>query len=288
MKMPVILIRIININVEFVKRKFLSRNGEAAGFAIILVMLAAGFLAVLSLYKDIDAELIMLQKSRHQAAIERALSDALTSINSHDPMSLDTLGLGHQIKKKVYINLDKFTETFYRSIYRNMKIYDDPARQAAIKKYIPMKAVILYDTMYISGPDDTWLEYKLCYDYKGTMIYFSLTDEVYTLDGAGNKVYSTFDSFGITPEIKRGIFAWRVRTLTNDFINNHKSSADNYYVNITNFDDKKFEAAISDVTLMCLVEGIPIKTLLSDSPDRSFYCFAFGGASVVRNDGQVK
>ncbi|WP_394884931.1 hypothetical protein [Clostridium butyricum] len=102
--------------------------------------------------------------------------------------SIETLAEGNKINyKTMEINLDQGLERFYRTLFLNLNIEEDYARQQAIKINIPIKIVTGYDGYYVDhwstdGRGEEWSEKKLYSTIDNTnnlAIRFTLDDHVY-------------------------------------------------------------------------------------------------------------
>jgi hypothetical protein len=217
--------------------------------------------------------------------------------------------------KNIYGRLPTMTyDTVERKQYWN-------AEFVYFKKCIPLKAIVQYDTISVAGWDDQWIDSKLMYNAgikengNPDWIFLTLTDDYYRLKDINlpeddlfresNKVY-----FSINPssprydpndnpdpsipkykqddnitDTKKGILVADIINKTlKQFISINKSSFLNYNIQLSDFDGRKFSSAAKDATFICLVEGIPISSIFSNEPDRSFYTVSFGGASIRRAD----
>ena len=317
--------------------KFLkNKKGNASAVPIFLILATTFVVTVYGFYMDMDMEIIKIQKDRYRYAVDMAVKTALSTIELSDEQSLENIMMGYSVNKKLMIDKDKFTQVFYSTIFRNVYAYGNPQRSEYFKRYIPMKAIIMYDTIWISSfeddvknnplptdtdavihmPDgnDDWNEYKIFYydedlkfrdrpddpNEKPKTYYFTLKDQYFTLYdpnykdpitnkpdpfAEGNRDYAPLGQLGKPDKAFRDhILAQNVRESLQNFANLHKLNQQGYMLNIGEFQDSELLNAVNDVTFFCLVEGIPLKSFLSNNPDKSFYMVSFGGASLSRAD----
>lgn len=325
--------------------RLINKTGNSSAIPIFLILVVSFVGTVTYFYKTVDVQIVELQKSKYRSAVDMAVKTAVATIelstvsDIDDISNLDKIALGYTIKKKVIVDKNKLISIFYDVLWRNISLNNSPEAQMAFKRYIPVKAVVQYDTISLSTFDDKWYNYKIFKTIDddndpstpGKLVFLTLSDEYYTLNNTSdlNKYDPTIDLFTISDEIEKAEKAgdtqklekleklkWLfssenktiysvndpnnpfhitetqknkwiaeyVREMLNSFINAHKLSKFDYKIMIGHFDDHRFLSAMKDVTFFCFVEGIPIKSFLSKEPDRSFYTFSFGGASLRRAD----
>lgn len=178
---------------------------------------------------------------------------------------------------KVFFTL---TDKYYRLKDNNLLNYYDPS-----KAEDPTSEV----DATIDTPDGTQtVKVKTNAAFmESNKIYFTLNPKAPAFDSNDlttpyiPKYKSTDD---LTEAKKNQIIAQIIQNHLNGFVNDKKVSQLNYNIRLGDFDERKFLNATKDITFFCLVEGIPIKSVFSQEPDKSFYTFSFGGASIKRID----
>lgn len=304
-------------------KKLRSQSGDGSVFPTV-VIICVSFIAMMVIFVfEIDHQIINLQKARYTKAVDMAVATSAAKIELSDDVNaatedeqrigkkeelsnLDIIAWGYGFEKKLRVNKKKLINIFYEVLLRNFQV-QGVDRIEAFKKYVPLKAILEYDTMSLSSYDDVWQEYRLFfikYDpaaAENTNIYMTLSDKCYTLIDKNlpmeqrfteeNRLYFSVtdpndlnNTLQVTEAEKNRELGKAVRRILEGFANVYKSNHYGYQLEIGYFDEHKFLSAAKDVTFFCLVEGIPIKSFLSSEPDRSFYAFSFGGASLKRAD----
>lgn len=279
--------------VKYLKNK----KGDGSVVPILLVMSVTLVSMLYIFYHQIDNSIVGMQKDRYSKAVDMAVNTAMATIelsaekDINEETNLEKIALGYTLDKRLVVDKDKFKDIFYNVLFRNVQIViGNTYKEEAFKRYVPLKAIIQYDTISLSTYDDQWRDYRLFYtdETTGQKVFLTLGEQCYTINEnlpeeerfqEVNKQYITIS------EAKRNIELTKaIRVEMEDFVNAYKVNHYDYNINIPSFDSHKFSGAVNDVTFFCLVEGIPIRSFLSKEPDRSFYCFSFGGASLRRAD----
>jgi len=161
--------------------------------------------------------------------------------------------------------------------------------------------------------NDVWDEIRLGFRTKlGTEVFMTIGDKCYTLIDStlpeeqlfleGNREYFSvldssvsgvkiIDGEKITLERKNKELALRVQSILREYASSNERGR--YNISISDFDylmhveDKRIANSINaakDVTFYCLVEGLPMKSLLNGEKKDSFSLFSYGGTSLKRAD----
>ena len=289
--------------------KFLKNNrGDGSAIPILFILIVSLAAIMIIFIKQIDVNLINLQKARYTKAIEMAVNTALTTVelapalNPDDESNLDVIALGYTLNNKMEVDKERLAEVFLQTLYRNVQA-KNITQQEQFKQYVPLMAVVQYDTLWMTAYCDktNWKDYSLGYYDSDNAVYVFLTleDKYFTLtdndpdswnDETKREYHSIFPTdeidnpFDLTEADRNQYLADAVANNLTGFVNGYKKSHKYYAVNIGAFDKGSFSNSVKDVTAFCFVEGIPIKTFLSNEPDRSFYSFKLGGASIKRAD----
>ncbi len=330
-----------------IKKLWNSRGGGSV-YPILLVLITSFVSLLVIQFTELNNYVISMQKARYSKAVEIAASTAMATIELSNDVSqyntdgadfgfalgdnmdnLAIISLGYTMDKQLLVDKRRFTKVFYDVLFRNFQVkMEDNAKVMAFKRYVPLKAIIQYDTMFLStyeeeNPDnvkledyydDKWYTYRMFFRDSVTnkTIYLTLSDKCYVLidetedvDGDGdvdqddmkerfkesNRHYFSVIDTSVDPTYshideatKNRELANSVRNTLQSFVNQYKESHYNYNIHIGEFDEQRFINSVKDVTFFCLVEGIPIKSAFSKEPDRSFYAFKYGGASLKRAD----
>lgn len=116
---------------------------------------------------------------------------ALQLIKTVENDSIEKLSEGNKINyQTIELNLDQALDRFYKTLYLNLNIENDFAKQQAVKINIPIKIVAGYDGYYVDywrmdGKSEKWSDKKLYSTIDNThniAIRFTLDDNVYIKD----------------------------------------------------------------------------------------------------------
>lgn len=128
-------------------------------------------------------------KYSYDEILTNATDDAtMQLIKTVSNNSIETLGEGNKINyQTMELNLDQGLDRFYRTLFMNLNIEDDYARQQEIKVNIPIKIVAGYDGYYVDswsmdGKEEKWSDKKLYStidNANNLAIRFTLDDNVY-------------------------------------------------------------------------------------------------------------
>ncbi|HBY20143.1 MAG TPA: hypothetical protein DEG71_03890 [Clostridiales bacterium] len=305
-------------------KRIKNNRGDASVFPIMIIMIVSFISGLVIYYMQFDNHIIILQKIRYSKAVDMAVSTAVATIElspvteKHDNIGyqdessgLEDLSMGHVLNNQLKVDKDKFAKVFYTVLMKNFQVdISDTQKLKAFRRYVPLKAIIEYDTMYLSSYEDDefdvadededgdkdellkvkWHAYRLFYydEDIGDTVFLTLSGKCYTVLESlsledrfleANRNYVDIDEDKRNREL-----ATAVRSNLEAFVNLYKENPYDYQIKIGHFDEHKFMSAINNVTFFCMVEGIPIKSIFSNEPNNSFFAFNFGGASIKRAD----
>lgn len=93
----------------------------------------------------------LLTELRYNAALNAAVDDAARTLTVNANQQRETQ---YESAKRVALNKDEAIAAFYRTLYTNFGIADDPIAQGVLNRYIPAVVVIGYDGFYIYAEDE--------------------------------------------------------------------------------------------------------------------------------------
>ncbi len=199
--------------------------------------------------------------------IDKAVSDGLEGV---------TEGKGYGTD----INKDRVLQRFYNTLFLNLGIENDEIKQGQVKQYIPVIALVDYDSLsiytYVERKDNenireaVWLNpvpfTKVYGDY---IVNYSVTDMVQVYDVENNitynDYYSNLNNFGIEHfqnqiDFEKEKHLVMTETITNK-INGYINKYNNYntgYNLMLPIESSEYTNMIKDVSLFVFVDGIPI------------------------------
>lgn len=190
--------------------KFLkSKKGDGSVVPIFIILAVTYVGSIIYFYKEIDLQIVNLQKQRYISAVNMAVKTAIATVELSDQQdysyntpgadevtNLHKIALGYTVSKKMTVDKDKLLQVFYEVLWRNVYVYDSFERREAFKKYVPLKALVMNDTISLStypknpGDPDVWSNYKIFANI-GTAaspdyVYLTLSDEYYRLADTSN------------------------------------------------------------------------------------------------------
>lgn len=195
-------------------------------------------------------------------------------------------GIGLEDTSNVKINKEEALKWFYRLFYRNLCISDESEKNE-LKKFIPMKAIILYDRLMIADVDDNWYyydpigekEYKI--QYKGRNYNFTLSDQLYDIQ---NGMWIRAGDIGLDAEARRALVTQYIVSELNNFLDDRRNKeSGNYYriiFSLNDILDGKL-SGINGVNFLVFCEGIPIPSL-NPFREESFFAYGLGGSEIIR------
>lgn len=195
-------------------------------------------------------------------------------------------GAGLEHSKNVAFDEETSIKWFYRLFFRNLGI-ESREKQDEIKKYIPMKALILYDRLMIADLNDEWKNYhpdgykKYAIKYRGKDYLFTLSDQVYDING---KVWVRDVDIGLTEEERKALVTGFITGELNSFLDNraNKESGSYYKIvfSLNDMEDEKL-SGINGVNFIVFCEGLPIPSL-NPFEKQKFFAYGVGGSEITR------
>lgn len=290
--------------------RIFNNKGDGSALPILFILIISISAVIIILIKQVDTSLIAVQKARYTKAIEMSLNTALASIelspsqNPGEETNLEKLAMGYTIDNKMQVNTEKLRDVFLQTLFNNVQA-KNIRQQEQFKRFVPLLAVVQYDRIWLNAYCDSKYvsESPLTYydNDDNKYYYLTLRDEYYSVNvppsdsdptpwkKEDNRTYYNINNPAnnpaeLTEAIKNKHLADIIESSLSAFADGYSESHKGYKINIGNFDKEGFSNSVKDVSVFCFVEGIPIKSILSDEPDRSFYAFRFGGASIKRVD----
>lgn len=238
---------------------------------------------------------------RGNEAVDNAVQDAaLELMQSKDNESSEVLTLGNKVNfKTTELNLNAGLQQFYRTLYQNLNIENDYAKQQAEKAKIPIKIATGYDGYYIDvfeskkgGNPEHWSDkktYSLLDTKSNIKIDFTLDDYVYIQDLTNKQKFegqqSTFKTkypnscFGDETKFNEV----KNRTIINLMTTELESSS--YYNNYIakkngwrlNFDLKGGNRNFDSISFIAFVQNDELKVV--DAYDS----YGFGSSKIVQS-----
>ncbi len=195
-------------------------------------------------------------------------------------------GIGPEDRKNVAINRDEALKWFYRLFFRNLGI-TAAEEQKELKRYIPMKAVILYDRLMIADAEDNWHSYDMAGEkeyrlkYRGKEYKFTLSDQVYDIE-VGRWIKAS--DLGLDAEERKAMVTGYIADELNRFLKYKVIPERDSYYNIV-FSMKAAEdeklSGIDGINFLVLCEGIPVPSL-NPFKREEFYAYGLGGSEILR------
>ena len=127
------------------------------------------------------------------------------------------------------VERDEAVKWFYRLFFRNLGIMNTE-RQNEIKRYIPLKAIILFDRLMIADADDNWHTYdpagekEYVFQYKGKNYKFTLSDQIFDIESG---TWITDGDIGLEPRERKAMVTEYIISQLNSFLDN-RGSGNNY------------------------------------------------------------
>jgi len=222
-----------------------------------------------------------LDAGTYAAATYRAYDEAIYLQNQGTGF-----GIGTEDRSNVMVDRDAAVRWFYRLFFTNLAI-NDTDKQEQLKRYIPMKALILYDRLMIADLNDDWFSYypsgekEYIIRYNGKDYKFTLSDQIYDIS---RSVWIRDIDLGLREDERKAILTEYIAGEIEGFLRSreNKESCNDYRI-VFSLDDTKDEklSGINGVNFIVLCEGLPIPSL---NPFRreKFYAYSVGGSEIVR------
>jgi hypothetical protein len=275
---------------------------KITNLAILFICIFVPFYLVMD-FRTGDQKTAQALSDQYSASLHTAVQDASQMLNMN---VLQEYEAGYQSRKFFFANKERALDTFFRTLYLNFDVVNDPVRQGALAGYIPAVAVIDYDGYDLYAVDEyrnangervfkhMWRP-KKPYSYsdnRGNSINFTLDSYVYAYDFYAKAWVEGFreDLEGTTNipllENAANFEAMRksviVKSIQQDlayYINKHNEYATRYGVHYTfrlpQISQEEWVNSIDDIGIMAFIQGIPIG-------DQFYNNYALGGGRLVK------
>ncbi|CAM3465022.1 hypothetical protein [Marinicrinis lubricantis] len=245
----------------------------------------------------------LLTELRYNAALDAAVDDAARMLIVNANQQRETQ---YESVKRVALNKDEAIAAFYRTLYTNFGIADDPVAQGVLNRYIPAIVVIGYDGFYVYAEEE-WMgasgntERKPVWGAKKPYAY---------ADSAGNSLSFTLDDFVLAYDA--GSRSWHeglradvrqqtniallkdaerfeqvrrssiVRAIEDELayrINKHNESVSrlglSYTFTLPTISQEEWHNTVDDVGVLAFIQGIPMG-------GKFYNNYALGGSRVLK------
>jgi len=159
--------------------------------------------------------------------------------------------------------------------------------QNEYKRYMPMKAIILFDRLMIADADDNWRTYdpagekEYIIPYRGKEYKFTLSDQVYDIE---NSLWIRADDIGLDTKERKALVTKYIINELNSFLYNtsNKESGSHYNIvfSLDDASDSKL-SGINGINFLILCEGIPIPSL-NPFKQEKFFAYSVGGSEIKK------
>lgn len=203
-----------------------------------------------------------------------------SSVSNIDENSMG-FGEGYNDTKNIIIDKNESLKWFYRMFFKNISM-SDINQQNKIKKYIPMKAIVAFDRLYIADLNDNWIYDKpYTINYKGSDYTLTLSEQIYDITAG---IWLNIDDVGMSEDERIFLLNKHIRDELTYFLNTRENKeSTNYYrikVALDNFDQE--QNSFDGVSFIVFCEGIPMPSLNPFKSNQKLYAFTMGGSELVR------
>lgn len=244
--------------------------------------------SMLFIGKGIDNIDIMAERYKRALDAGANAASAYRAYNSEKMLYNHGVGFGTGLENSnnVPIEREEAVKWFYRLFFRNLGIKDID-KQNAIKRYIPMKAIILYDRLMIADADDNWHIYdpagekEYMVQYRGKNYKFTLSDQVYDNE---NNLWVRAEDIGLDAKERKALVTDYIISELNSFLDNRANNESGSHYNIVfSLDDAADTklSGINGVNFVILCEGIPIPSL-NPFKQEKFFAYGIGGSEIKK------
>ncbi|MBP7073358.1 MAG: hypothetical protein KBB40_07645 [Clostridia bacterium] len=195
-------------------------------------------------------------------------------------------GIGLEDSNNVPVEREEAVKWFYRLFFRNLGI-EDTDKQNEYKRYMPMKAIILFDRLMIADADDNWHTYdpagekEYIIQYREKDYKFTLSDQVYNIE---NSSWIRADDIGLEAKERKELVTNYIINELNSFLDNrgNKESGSHYKIvfSLDDASDSKL-SGINGINFFILCEGIPIPSL-NPFKQEKFFAYSVGGSEIKK------
>lgn len=271
-------------------------------WALIGAMIFLPFATVNQIETDTQRK-ALLTELRYNAALDTAVDDAARMLVVSSDQQREAQ---YESAKRIALNKDEAIAAFYRTLYANFGVADDPVSQGVLNQYIPAVVVIGYDGFYVYAEDE-WTgadgkkERKSVWGAKKPYAY---------ADSAGNSLSFTLDDFVLVYDASSR--SWReglradvqkqtnirllqdaalfdqvrrntiVRAIEDELayrINKHNESVVrngfSYTFTLPTISQEEWNNTVDDVGVLVFVQGLPIG-------GKFYNNYALGGSRVLK------
>lgn len=247
-------------------------------WCIIAVMLVTNLTFI-----DYGGKQASTLQDKYKKAVDAGTDAAAKHISYTTETQIEELGYGFgegfQHTNNVNISKEDSLKWFYEVFFGNVGCINDTARQQVLKKYIPMKAIVGFDKIFIADANDNWVvEKEYIINVGGVNRKFTLSDQVFY-----NGEWKTDEQWGISKNTRINLVNEFISKTLNDFINANKTNTeDTYNLKVgTDVTDYKF-SLIEGTNFIVFIEGMPLPTFDLAKGSNKFYSFSMGGAELKR------
>lgn len=251
--------------------------------------------------KDFTQEAIF----QYDTALRTAVHDAGVALVFQEEKDVASR---YESSKRFQVNKEYALNAFYKTLFFNFGIHEDPLAQDVLKRYLPAIAVIDYDGFWVYGEEEfsnaagerviepVWKPKKpYAYtDPAGNSIFFTLDDYVYVYE-ADTKTWHEGLRGDLAPElagrvqliddallfdqVRRTTIVTTIEDELSHAINTHNEFARKlgiaYTFTLPEISDDEWNNTIDDVSFLAFFQGLPV--------GREYYNrYAFGGGRLVK------
>lgn len=233
---------------------------------------------------------IDIMAERYKRALDAGANAAAKyrAYNSEDMLAGYGTGYGSGLEdsNNVPVDREEALKWFYRLFFRNLGI-SDINKQNELKRYIHMKALILYDRMMIADDCDNWHTYdpsgekEYIMEYKGKSYKFTLSDQVYDIERG---IWVTDRDIGLNSYDRKAMVTQYIISELNSFLDKRPNKdSGNYYKIRFSLDDALDGklSGINGINFLVFCEGLPLPSL-NPFKKEWFYAYGIGGSEIIR------
>lgn len=275
---------------------------KLTNLAIIFVLIFLPFFLILDLRINAMDKAVQLE-DKYDAALKTASQDASTVLSSNVLQEYES---DYESSKFFHANKELAVDTFFRSLYLNFSVQDDPIGQGTLASYIPAIVVVDYDGYWIyamseyTGPDGTTV-YKHTWrpkkpyafsDEQGNTINFTLDEYLRVYDASSHTWSEGFlrDLQGQTnvpliddphsfEEKRRSVIVSSIQEDLAYFIDKHNEYSTrngiSYTFTLPLISQEEWSNSINDIGIMAFIQGVPLG-------DQVYNNYAFASGRLVR------
>lgn len=246
-------------------------------------IIAFAFFSLMMINQAADNVSLMVKDFKR--ALDSGADAAARCISYDTGYYLNKVGTGYGIgtdnSNSIEINKDDAIDWFYKVYFRNLGYSKNPGKQEYLKDYIPAKALVCFDKIYIADSNDDWVTEKY-YDvtYNGVLYRFTLSDQVMQVStGAWKRDIEC----GMSEEIRKQLVRSFIQSEIADVVNNRAfpDSGLVYDINFAISDADLKQNAMSGVNFIVISEGMPLPSL-NPWDIKKFYAYGLGGTELTR------